>query len=215
MKRLFVTGTNTGAGKTFVTAALARQARAKGKKVFAFKPIETGCERVGNELLGPDQEVISAAAGNWQTGQLRGVYRLVHPLAPLVAAQAEGKTIDLELIVKMADSVADVDLLLVEGAGGWRVPITESTDMSGLASRLQADVVLVARAGIGTINNTLLSVEAIERDGSKLHAVVMSRRPDEDLDFAQSNRAQIHRKWPGRIVMFDVNPTVLDPLITD
>jgi len=213
MRRLFVTGTDTGAGKTFVTAALARQARAHGKKVFAFKPIETGCERINDRLVGPDQQIICAAAGDWQTGELRGLYHLVHPLAPLVAARAEGTTIDIDKIVTTALSVSDADLLLVEGAGGWRVPITEGEDMSGLARRLDASVVVVARAGLGTINHTLLTVEAVERDGLPIHAVVLSRRPGEDIDFALSNRDQIQRQWPGRIIMFDDDPSVLDPLI--
>src|SRR6476469_9358305 len=114
MRRLFVTGTDTGAGKTFVTAALARQARARGKKVFAFKPIETGCERIGDRLVGPDQEIICAAAGDWQTGPLRGVYQLERPLAPLVAAKAEAKAIDVDMVIAPALSVPDVDVLVVE-----------------------------------------------------------------------------------------------------
>ena len=213
MKRLFVTGTDTGAGKTFVTAALAHRARARRKKVFAFKPIETGCERIGERLVGPDQEIICAAAGGWQRGDQRGLYQLVHPLAPLVAARAEAKTIDIDKIIDIALSVDDVDVLLVEGAGGWRVPITDAEDMSGLARRLDASVIVVARAGLGTINHTLLTVEAIERDGLPIHAVVLSRRPNEEVNFALSNRDQIQRKWPGRIVMFDADPTVLDPLL--
>lgn len=213
MRRLFVTGTDTGAGKTFVTAALARRARELGKKVFAFKPIETGCERVDGRLIGPDQEIICEAAGGWQSGPLRGLYQLTQPLAPLVAALAESTHIDLDRIVGTANSVPDVDVLLVEGAGGWRVPITQDEDMSDLARRVDAAVVIAARAGLGTINHSLLTIEAVERDGLAIAAVVLSRRPEEELAFALSNRDQIQRRWNGNILLFDTDPTVLDMLL--
>lgn len=213
MKRLFITGTDTGVGKTFVTAALARRARQLHKQVFAFKPIETGCERIDGRLVGPDQEIVSEAAGNWQVGAQRGTYQLIHPVAPLVAARAESTVIDLGHIVSVATGAPAVDLLLVEGAGGWRVPITETEDMSDLARRLAAPVVVVARATLGTINHSLLTLEAVERDGHAVAALVLSRRPEEDLDFARSNAEQIARRWPGKLLLLDTDASVLDPLL--
>jgi dethiobiotin synthetase len=213
MRRLFVTGTDTGAGKTYVTSAIARRALTLGKKVFAFKPIETGCELVDGRLTGPDQEAVSTAAGNWQTGHHRGVYCFKGPFAPFVAARAENIEIDMDRIVEVANSVPDSDVLVVEGAGGWRVPITASEDMSNLATRLAADVVVVGRAGLGTINHTLLTIEAVERDGLRLAGVVLSRRPDEDLPFAESNREEISRRWKGKVTLFDITQSVLDPLL--
>ena len=213
MRRLFVTGTDTGAGKTYVTAAIARRARELGKKVFAFKPIETGCEMVDGRLTGPDQEIVTAAAGGWQTGEQRGIYRFVHPLAPVVAARKESTVIDLDHVVAVANS-APVDLLIVEGAGGWRVPITDQEDMSSLAKRLRADVIIAARAGLGTISHSLLTTEAVERDGLKIAAVVMSRRPEEDPEFAESNRYQIQRCCKCKVMLFDTDPTMLDELLS-
>jgi dethiobiotin synthetase len=213
LKRYFITGTDTGAGKTFVTTAMARRARALGQKVFAFKPIETGCELVDGRRVGADQETISAASGDWQTGELRGIYQFREPLAPFVAAQLEDTRVDLDHVVAVANSVADADLLLLEGAGGWRVPITETEDMSRLAKRLGAPVVVAARAGLGTINHSLLTLEAIERDGLQIAALVLSRRPDEDLDFALSNQEQIRRTWAGEVLLLDTNPEVLDTLV--
>lgn len=213
MKRFFVTGTDTGAGKTFVTAAIARRARALDKRVFGFKPVETGCERVNGQLIGHDQAVVTEAAGDWQQGEQRGVYRFVIPAAPLVSALAEGARIEIERIVAVANSAPEVDVLLVEGAGGWRVPITETEDMSSLARCLEAKVIVVGKAGLGTINHTLLTIEAVERDGLDLAAVILSRRPDEDPDFARSNRDEINRCWPGSVLLFDVDPTVFDRLL--
>ena len=214
MKRLFVTGTDTGAGKTFVTASLARRARALGKRVFAFKPIETGCELVDGRLVGHDQTVITEAAGNWQAGEQRGLYQFVNPVAPLVAARAEHATIDLDRIAAVATSAPDVDILLVEGAGGWRVPVNEDADMGALAQRVGAGIVIVGRAILGTINHSLLTIEAVERDGCTIEAVVLSRRPDEDRDFAASNVEQIRRRWNGRIVVLDTDGSVLDAILT-
>jgi dethiobiotin synthetase len=213
MKRLFVTGTDTGAGKTFVTAALARRARTLGKRVFGFKPIETGCELVDGRLVGHDQATVTEAAGNWQTGEQCGVYQLASPVAPLVAAQAERRAIDLERIAAVANSAPDVDVLLVEGAGGWRVPITEDADMAVLAKRLDAGVVIVGRAILGTINHSLLTIEAVERDRCTIEAVVLSRRPDEDREFAMSNVEQIRRRWDGRVLVLDTDTSILDPIL--
>ena len=213
MKRLFVTGTDTGVGKTYVTAALARRARALGKRVFAFKPVETGCEFVDGRLVGPDQEAISAAAGDWQQGPLRGLYQFAEAVAPIVAAERSSTRIDVGRIVETANSVPDVDVLLVEGAGGWRVPIIGDEDMSTLAKRLDAAVVVVARAGLGTINHSLLTLEAIERDGLTVAALVLSRRPEEDPEFAESNCEQITRRWLGPCLVFASELSDLDRII--
>lgn len=196
MKRgYFVTGTGTGVGKTFVTALLAEQARAAGLRVFAFKPIETGCAFVDGRWVGSDQELLAQAAGDWQRGKLRGLYAFERPLAPLMAARAEQRAIDLDHIDRiLAEGAREADLVLVEGAGGWRVPITESVDMSGLAKRLRLPVIVVAMAGLGTINHSLLTIEAVERDGCEVALVVLSVRPEDDRAFADENRREIHRR---------------------
>ena len=216
MKGYFVTGTDTGVGKTFVGAALVRRARSLGRRVFAFKPIETG---VPERREGEDQVVLCDAAGGWQTGALRGVYRFRQPAAPRVAAEAEKTAIDLDRITSVyREGLAAVhnggtpDLVLVEGAGGWRVPITDSADTSTLAKRIGLPVLVVARAGLGTINHSLLSVEAIERDGCEVAALVLNVRHDDDRIFARSNEQEIQARWRGRIVYF-LEPSDLDALI--
>jgi len=204
----FVTGTDTGAGKTYVSAALLRRARALGRRTFGFKPIETGC----TEALGPDQQVLCDAAGGWQTGPLRGLYQFRNPVAPRVASEAEALPIDLDLVVSTARSVS-ADFTIVEGAGGWRVPVTDSADMAVLAKKLGAPVIVAARAGLGTINHTLLTLEAVERDGCTAAAAILSRRPDEDVGFAEQNAAEIRRRWPGRVLVLGADAGILDPLI--
>ena len=214
----FVTGTDTNVGKTYVTCALACRARVLGNKVFAFKPIETGCALgADGQYIGADQELLAEAAGGWQQGHFRGLYRFPLPAAPLVAAEAVQASIDLDLIVKVAragTSQAEAALTLVEGAGGWRVPITPAADMGILVRQLGLPVIIVARAGLGTINHTLLTIEAVERDGLPVAGVVLSRRPDDDLEFAQSNRHEILRRWSGLVLIFGPEPAVLDGLLS-
>ena len=194
VKGYFVTGTGTGVGKTFITAALARHAVSVGKRVFAFKPIETGCRRMAGGMVGEDQELLAVAAGNWQQGELRNLYCFERPIAPIAAAKAEAKKIDFQRIEAVfARGSTHADLVLVEGAGGWRVPITESEDMSSLARRLELPVVVVALAGLGTINHSVLTVEAVRRDGCEVAMVVLSLRPNEDAEFAAENAAEIRR----------------------
>lgn len=217
MKGYFVTGTDTGVGKTFVGAALVRRARSHGHRVFGFKPIETG---VPANREGEDQVVLCDAAGGWQTGELRGVYRFRQPAAPRVAAEAEKTAIDLDRIAAVyrdglateAPSGARPDFAVVEGAGGWRVPVTESADTSTLAKRIGLPVLVVARAGLGTINHSLLSVEAIERDGCEVAALILNVRHDDDRIFARSNEQEIRARWRGRIIYF-LEPSDLDPLL--
>ena len=211
-RRYFVTGTDTGVGKTHVTAALARRARElhPEQRVFAFKPIETGCVRA----YGDDQDTLATAAGDWQQGPLRGRYQFREPVAPLVASELEGRTIDVASIIEtFRQGSASASLALVEGAGGWRVPITPTVDMAALALALGLPVIVVARATLGTINHSLLTIEAAERDGCAVAALVLSLRPNEDPAFASSNAAQIARRWPGRIIVLGQSAAVVDDLL--
>jgi dethiobiotin synthetase len=213
MTGYFVTGTDTGVGKTQVTSALARCARTLGKKVFAFKPVESGCEQVGDRLVGADMDALYKAAGSWQTGDLRGVYRLRMPVAPAVAARAEAVEVDLDRVDRVfREGVAQSDVVLVEGAGGWRVPITPTADVSVLAKRTGLPIVIVSRATLGTINHSLLTIEAVERDGCRVAAVVLSRRPDESADFARSNREEILALWKGTVLLYEGSDSVFRPL---
>ena len=211
VKSYFVTGTGTGVGKTFVTCTLARCGRARGKRVFAFKPVETGCACVGGRLVGSDQELVCEAAGNWQTNELRGLYQFEPPVAPWVAAEQAGVEIDLDAIQQTVEAgTSGADLVLVEGAGGWRVPITATIDMAALARRLGFPVIVVGEATLGTINHSLLSVEAIERDGCTVAALVLSRRPGDDEPHVIDNARRIASRWRGRVIVCSADRDIAD-----
>ncbi len=218
MTGYFVTGTDTNVGKTFVTCSLAARAVALGQRVFAFKPIESGCVSAPDgQYVGADQELLARAAGDWQRDTLRGLYRFPLAAAPLVAAEAAGACIDLDLVVRTSHEGAAAGraaLTLVEGAGGWRVPITESTDMADLAAGLGYPVIIVARAGLGTINHTLLTIEAVLHDNCAIAAVVISKRAADDPVAAQRNRLEVLRRWRGLVLLLEQDSAVLDPLLT-
>lgn len=200
MRGWFVTGTDTGVGKTFVTAALARELRARGQRVAAIKPAESGCRRGPEGLFAEDAETIAAAAGSWQAPDARCLYRFEEPVAPGVAAERTGTRIDLEAVARfVATAAADAARVLVEGAGGWLVPLGESRTIADLAERLAWPVVVVARATLGTINHSLLTVEAIERRGLEVAALILSQRPDDEARATESNADEIRKHWRDRV----------------
>jgi len=216
MSRYFITGTDTGVGKTFVTCALARRARDLGQKPLAWKPVETGVDGP----IGEDQAALVVAAGGWQDGDARGLYRFRLAAAPLPAAKAEQAVVDVAKVKLVFDQLkGTADVVLVEGAGGLRVPLAESSegtiDMAALALLLRLPLIVVARAGLGTINHSLLTIEAAEHDGLGVSALILSRRPEDDRDLALNNAAEIRRRWNGPIVILDEDPSVLDFLLED
>ncbi|HEY3801483.1 MAG TPA: dethiobiotin synthase [Kofleriaceae bacterium] len=201
MNGYFITGTGTSVGKTFIACELARCARNLGHRVFAFKPIETGCTTTG--LVGSDQELLCDAAGGWQDGELRGAYQFEPPVAPLVAAEQAGIEIDVPRIDSILERGArGTSFVIVEGAGGWRVPITATVDMAALAQRCGLPIIVVAQAGLGTINHSLLTVEAVERDGQQVAALVLSKHPEEDDAHVADNAHRIASRWRGTLLIY-------------
>ncbi|OYW40370.1 MAG: dethiobiotin synthase [Hydrogenophilales bacterium 12-61-10] len=157
----FVTGTDTGVGKTRVAVALIHALRAQGLRVAAMKPVAAGCEP------GEINEDVSALlqAAN-VSADLRDVnpYSFAPPIAPHLAALQTGIRIELSVIVAAyARLAAAADVVVVEGAGGWRVPLNECADMADLAHALGLPVVLVVGMRLGCLNHALLTAESIGR----------------------------------------------------
>lgn len=168
---LFVTGTDTGVGKTLVTAALARALRARGRDVGVLKPSETG---VGAE--GPlDARALREAADAHEPLERICPQPFALPAAPAVAAAEEGRAVDRQAIHRAFEAVAHAhELVLVEGAGGLRVPLDAELDMAGLAAELALPLLVVARAKLGTINHTLLTLDVARARGLAVAGVVVS-----------------------------------------
>lgn len=168
---VFVTGTDTGVGKTVVACALARALRARGIDVGVMKPIETG---VGPE--GPaDARALCEAAGVADPLEDVCPLRYALPAAPTAAARAAGEGIDLRVIdASYARLRARHDWLVVEGAGGLLVPAAPGVAMADLALRLGLPLLIVARAALGTINHTRLTLEAARARGLAVRGVAIS-----------------------------------------
>jgi dethiobiotin synthetase len=168
---LFVTGTDTGVGKTVATAAIACALAARGRRVGVLKPAQTG---VAAHQPG-DAEFVLAALGSTQPPTTACPYRFAAPAAPLVAACDERAAIDLAVIRQAYQALRQrYDVVLVEGAGGLLVPLAEGTSMADLARDLALPLVIVARPGLGTLNHTLLTLEAARARGLDVLGVILS-----------------------------------------
>lgn len=176
MSVLLVTGSDTGVGKTLVTAAIAAALSARGLRVGVAKPVETGCARIDGALHAEDAATLAGAAASSEPLDVVCPHRFPDPLAPLLAAARAGATIDVAALVRdLAARAAAHDVLLVEGAGGVLVPITSTTTYAELARALDAPVLLVVGSRLGAINHALLSLEVLAARGLRVVGYVVNR----------------------------------------
>jgi dethiobiotin synthetase len=191
-RAVFVTGTDTGVGKTWVSSRLATAWTRAGLRVAALKAAESGCRPVDGVLIGEDDEALFQAAGGWQSERCR--FRFRPAVAPGVAADELDMVIDFEVIQQQVELLRETaDRVIVEGAGGWLVPMGSNRTIEDLAQCLGARVLIVGRAGLGTINHSALTVRAVRGSGLEVAAVVLSMKPDDDEAFTLQNAAEIER----------------------
>jgi len=197
LRSLFVTGTDTGVGKTFVACALARGLRAAGIDVGVLKPVETGVPAAGPQ----DALALRVAAGVADPIETICPQRFALPASPEVAARAAGTRVDLPAIRGAFDVLAARHAcLLVEGAGGLLVPLYERTDTADLARDLGLPLLVVARAALGTINHTRLTLEAIDARGLELFGVVISHAGGPIAEADERNLASLRTRLGPRLV---------------
>ena len=175
MRGLFITATDTGTGKTALTAGIAGLLRRGGLDVGVAKPVATGAHRREGHLVSLDAQFLKSVSGVSDTREDICPLVFETPASPLVAAEHEGKTVDLvRLRAGLSALAARHDFLLVEGIGGWRVPIAPGFTVRELALELALPVLVIARAGLGTINHTTLTVEAIRSTGLTISGVILN-----------------------------------------
>ena len=209
MKGYFVTGTDTGVGKTLVASVLAAGLHKRGKTVGVMKPLETGCHSDPEDAM----TLIRAISSNPELDEFIVNFELKHtcpyqfkmPASPEEAARAEGIEIAPELIYSVyEDRVKSSDCVIIEGAGGLLVPITPTTDMATMARRMGLPLVIVGRAGLGTVNHTLLTLRMARVLGLRVRAVVLVRTREEPDPSEASNPDAIRRY--GEIEVFGPLP---------
>lgn len=178
MKTLFVTGTDTGVGKTHVSSLLLSAARADGIRACGYKPVASGCERLDGELRNEDALALQAAAGTQEPYAAINPYAFGPPIAPHIAARQNGVSIDLARLTHGAQRLqARHDWLLVEGAGGWLVPLNQQASFADWVAARGWPVLMVVAMRLGCINHALLTAEAIRARGLSLVGWVANQLP--------------------------------------
>jgi dethiobiotin synthetase len=198
----FVTGSDTGAGKTVVGCALVRALRTRGIDVGVLKPIETGVGEAGPL----DAIALRDAAGSGETSDAICPQQFPLPAAPTVAAKHAQRSVDLDAIDRaFARCAALHEFVLVEGAGGLLVPAAEGVSMADLATRFELPLVVAVRAALGTINHTLLTLEAAAARGLELLGVVISH-VDGELSAADHANLEHLRDALGERLIGEIPP---------
>ncbi len=185
---LFITGTDTDAGKTIVSCGLLARAKRDGKTTVAIKPIASGCEPTEYGLRNSDALALQSVMTQKLAYEQVNPVALEPAIAPHIALQQLGRTIHGEQLVGFCRGVMmqRADLTVIEGAGGWRVPLSSREMLSMIPQRLQCSVILVVGMKLGCINHALITAEAILRDGVKLAGWIANSAAAEMQGYAEN-----------------------------
>lgn len=194
----FITGTDTDAGKTFVTCLLTRSLRKAGFDTVSLKPVSCG-------EPGDTGEIRSAADNELSPEEVTPVsYRA--PLAPIEAARLENRTFDPEAVLSVFRRLRSTHLsLLVEGVGGWLVPLAPGYSAADLAKDMGLPVLLVVRNRLGAINHTLLTLESIRNHGLTCGGIVLNHHPADDGDAAREGNRLLLPKLTEVPILFEIS----------
>jgi len=189
VRGLFVTGTDTGVGKSVASACLLASMRAAGEPVRAYKPVLTGLDDPPTGPWPADHELLALTCG--MRPEEVAPLRFGPPASPHLAAALAGVELNPRALIERAHELGDGHTLVVEGVGGLLVPLTGSFSVCDLAADLGLGVVVVARPGLGTINHTLLTLEVARRAGLEVMAVLLGEWPGEPSEIERSNHDTI------------------------
>ncbi len=205
-KAIFVTGTDTGVGKTFLSALLVKLLNEAGVRTTYFKPVATGCES-GN-ILPEDVAFVSEVAQVDLSDPIHCPVRYQKPLAPLAAARLEDRPVSLGLIVERFNTLAKSnEFVVVEGVGGLMVPLAPGYLVADLMQELGLPSVVVARPGLGTINHTLMTIQGLQKRGIPVLGFITSGHKQEGDEAAQTSPALIEEfsgtRFLGHVPLFE------------
>ncbi|RUO65315.1 dethiobiotin synthetase [Pseudidiomarina planktonica] len=205
MKTYFITGTDTDAGKTVAAVALLQAFAKTGLRTCAMKPIAAGCEQHSEGLRNSDALLLQAAASVPMTYQQVNPIALVEPIAPHIAAAIAGKPIQVADLVAAWSALQQLpaDLLLVEGAGGWELPLSANQTMPEFVKQTADGVILVVGLKLGCLNHAMLTVQAIRAAGVPLVGWVGNQCLPQKMPYQAENidylRAKIDAPWLGTL----------------
>jgi dethiobiotin synthetase len=201
-KGVFVTGTDTGVGKTYVSTGIARALISRGVDVGVMKPAETGCRMRTGRMLPRDALRLIKSACVKDPLSLVNPYRFRRTLAPAVAAELEGKTIDPSKIINAFQLLSNShDFMIVEGAGGIMVPLSGAYTFLDLAKILGIPVLIVARPGLGTINHTMLTIAALRERKIEIAGIVINYCLDHEPGTAEKTSPAVIEKLSSVRIM--------------
>lgn len=200
---VFITGTDTGVGKTVIAAALTGVLSEAGVKTSYFKPVQSGGIKQHGKIISPDLAFVQAVVGLEEDDLLLNPVCLEPPLAPSVAAEVAGMAIDLNRILAAYRRLGDsYEFLVVEGAGGLYVPLIGTEFLvADLIKLLGLPVVIVARAGLGTINHTVLTVKAAESFDMQVLGVIINFSSQPENTLAEETNPGIIERLTGRPIL--------------
>lgn len=186
-KTYFVTGTDTGVGKTIVAAAILEAAKAAGKRTLAIKPVASGCEQTSEGLRNEDALMLQAAITETLPYDAINPIALEPAIAPHVAAQQAGKQITAQRLVGFCRGIQirPAHLMLIEGAGGWRVPLNDRETYAAVPREMDLGVIMVVPLKLGCINHAALTAEAIRADGLTLAGWVANHPEEQPMSCEQ------------------------------
>jgi dethiobiotin synthetase len=197
---VFVAGTDTGVGKTLVSAALVAAGRRRGQTTVGMKPVASGCTNTEAGLRNADAELLRAAAGGVPDYERVNPYAFAPGIAPHLAARDAGVRIELEVIVDAYESLRrDFGTVVVEGIGGWRVPLGHVLTTEHLAKALDLPVVLVVGMRLGCLNHALLTADAIHSAGLNLVGWV-ANAVDPAMERLEDNIEALRERLPTRLL---------------
>lgn len=203
---VFITGTDTGVGKTLIAGAIAQILSDDGLKVGVFKPIATGCHNKAGHLLCSDTQFLAGCTKMQLPLEIINPIRYKIPAAPVVCAEHENRPINFKDIVEPFKTISkESDLVIVEGIGGVRVPLTEDADVLALAAEFNMPVIIVTRAVLGTLNHTLLTIDAVRNAGLEIAGVIISGINPKTEDIAEKTAEETIIKC-GQIDVMAVVP---------
>lgn len=198
----FVTGTDTEVGKTFVSSLLLKAAAAAGMKSVGYKPVSAGCEQVDGVMSNEDARALHAASSLAVSLKEVNPVALMPPIAPHIAAAQAGQTITADALIQGYHHLQgkQPDFMLMEGAGGWRLPLGNDLWMPDVVKTLKLDVIVVVGMRLGCLNHAMLTCEAIRNDGLSIKGWIANQLSP-DMPVYQENLATLKAAMPAPLLV--------------